>query len=98
MTEPPSDAGAPFVTVDVQYLPGSAARAAAAAVACGRAEFLPIPDPLNPELRAALDALEGPGAPFKGIPGAHRQRSRLGEQIPMCLNCAQIQSEASDLP
>jgi hypothetical protein len=84
-----------------------------------------IPDPLHPDLQAALNAFEGPGVPFKGIPGAHSeiyavneglyarpgatigdfliysvrlQRSRLGEQILMCPNCAQILSGASDLP
>jgi hypothetical protein len=40
-----------------------------------------IPDPLAPELRLALDNFDGPGAPGKGIPGAHSEINALNQGL-----------------
>lgn len=40
-----------------------------------------IPDPLHPDLQAALDEFEGPGAAGKGIPGAHSEINAVNEGL-----------------
>jgi hypothetical protein len=40
-----------------------------------------IPDPLAPELQSALDQFEGPGAPGKGIPGAHSEINAVNQGL-----------------
>jgi hypothetical protein len=40
-----------------------------------------IPKPLAPELQSALDEFEGPGAPGKGIPGAHSEINAVNQGL-----------------
>lgn len=40
-----------------------------------------IPDPLHPDLQQALDEFPGPGAPGKGIPGAHSEINAVNQGL-----------------
>ena len=40
-----------------------------------------IPDPLHPLLRQRLDSFSGPGAPAKGIPGAHSEINAVNQGL-----------------
>jgi hypothetical protein len=40
-----------------------------------------VPDPLAPELQTNLSNFEGPGDPFKGVPGAHSEINALNQGL-----------------
>jgi RHS repeat-associated protein len=40
-----------------------------------------IPNPLAPQLRSAIEDFEGPGAPGKGIPGAHSEINAVNQGL-----------------